>query len=570
MKRWLPIFVFITLACVLPSIATNETHTPTNTPENTQVLTVIPSLTAQPTFTPTPALEVTPTLVPHLLLETGSIHIYPTDLYSNDYFSIDVAPQIDPGLTDNMTLTVNLPDGNSLSQSLEPWGLDEEYRARFIWVSQVPDDAAELTLTFSLEYLTHLNPLEAQIASLTTSTRILPSDLITPPEPLAQWASTETEGFRIHYITGSKAERDLDFIVSEANLAYIDVTKYLTASREAIDIYILDKVIGQGGYASTDWVAISYPDRAYSPTDLGSLLRHELTHRLDSSIGCSEAPSFLREGLAVFLANGHYRKEPVVIKASTAMANGYITPMTLLINDFYLQQHEISYLEAAAFVSYIESQYGWEGIRLMCRTSVDTEGTDLDKIDAASQELANIDAANLMAQHRSWLMNQPVTQIDRELFEYELQLMDLMRQYQKIYDPAAHFLKGILFSPEQGLREGIVADFVRKPISDEAIAIELILTAGQDAVTRQDVQFLKTVLRLLDAVLDKGQTDIEVFSEVKEIVEYTKKLGFLPYNLEFLGRKQYELAVLNLTKWPQKLVVQIGWHNDRWMIVGGR
>ncbi len=81
-------------------------------------------------------------------------------------------------------------------------------------------------------------------------------------------------------------------------------------------------------------MAISYPDRAYSPVDMGSLLRHELTHRLDSAIGCDEAPALLREGLAVVLAGGHYREEPIICKASTLLSNGYMIPVSRLLSDF--------------------------------------------------------------------------------------------------------------------------------------------------------------------------------------------------------------------------------------------
>jgi hypothetical protein len=147
--------------------------------------------------------------------------------------------------------------------------------------------------------------------------------------------------------------------------------------------------------------------------------------------------------------------------------------------------------------------------------------------------------------------------------------MELMRNYQLVYDPAAHFLKGILFDPEQGVRQGIVADFIRGPIAPEAVVIELLLTAGQDAAVRQDMQFLRTILNLLEAILVDGKKDVVVFDEVLEIVTYIDNLGYEAFHLEFIGQKQYELGVLNKLSWPQTHIIHMKWLNDRWAVVGG-
>ena len=115
----------------------------------------------------------------------------------------------------------------------------------------------------------------------------------------------------------------------------------------------------------------------------------------------------------------------------------------------------------------------------------------------------------------------------------------------------------------------IVTGKMRVESSDEAIAIELFLTAGQDAVVRQDVHFLKTILSILEKILIEGNKDLKVFDEVIQIVNYTRNLGYEPFNLEFLGASQYELGVLNLSNWRQTFVIRIRWLNDRWIIVGG-
>ena len=491
---------------------------------------------------------------------------------SNDFYSLDVVPQIPVNFTHTLTLTVNFPDGSSQQRLVEPTGLDGKHRARFIWANQVPSDTSPFRLTFTLELdeVQALLPYEAAKVSVTIPVTALPDTNLSQPEPDASWAITQTTGFRVHYITGTLAERDLDYILTEAQLAYSSITQFFGEYSKTVDIYILDRVVGQGGYASSDWVAISYPDRTYSPIDIGSLLRHELTHRLDAAIDCDHAPALLREGLAVFLAGGHYREEPLISKASVVLANGYMIPISSLLSDFYVYQHEVAYLEAAAFVAYIEEEFGWEGIETVCKSASKAQGTDQDKMNAAIKAVADINYDSFVRQYRAWLNAQPLSVSDLELFEYELQLMDLMRAYQLTYDPVAHFLEGILFDPQEGERLDIVADFVRSPRSEKAVAIELLLAAGQDAILRQDTKFLSTLIEILESVLLDDNDDTPVFQEIIDIIRYVRAVGLEPYYLTFRGESQYEVAVLSLTNWPQRMVINMDWSGYRWFLSGAR
>ncbi len=574
MKRWLPILALIALSCVLPSLTVDSppTQVPLSEPGGNSA-TPTPTLIVQPTFTPTPELTPTPSTDElHPLLLEESIHIYPVDLFVQDFYSLDVVPQIPVNFTHTLTLTVNFPDGSSQQRLVEPTGLDGKHRARFIWANQVPSDTSPFRLTFTLELdeVQALLPYEAAKVSVTIPVTALPDTNLSQPEPDASWAITQTTGFRVHYITGTLAERDLDYILTEAQLAYSSITQFFGEYSKTVDIYILDRVVGQGGYASSDWVAISYPDRTYSPIDIGSLLRHELTHRLDAAIDCDHAPALLREGLAVFLAGGHYREEPLISKASVVLANGYMIPISNLLSDFYVYQHEVAYLEAAAFVAYIEEEYGWEGIETVCKSASKAQGTDQDKMNAAIKAVADINYDSFVRQYRAWLNAQPLSVSDLELFEYELQLMDLMRAYQLTYDPVAHFLEGILFDPQEGERLDIVADFVRSPRSEKAVAIELLLAAGQDAILRQDTKFLSTLIEILESVLLDDNDDTPVFQEIIDIIRYVRAVGLEPYYLTFRGESQYEVAVLSLTNWPQRMVINMDWSGYRWFLSGAR
>ena len=209
MKRWLPILTLITFACAVPSLTLETQTQQAPTPENTTP-TATPSLSLLPTFTPTPQHAVTPIPLIFPDLNQDSISVDPSDLFPNDYYSIDVVPQIPSEMTEAMTLTVTFPDGTEKQKVLEPTGLDEEFRARFPWVNQVPDNTSPLSLTLTLVSPTSLHSNITQTLSVTTYISVLPVELLPPPEPDARWAMTRTAGFRLHYITGTKAERDLD------------------------------------------------------------------------------------------------------------------------------------------------------------------------------------------------------------------------------------------------------------------------------------------------------------------------------------------------------------------------
>lgn len=565
MKRVLVIFFVVTLACIAPSLSL-ETPTGDIVPSMTTERTTVPTLLPQPTFTPTPyvtrdsAQTAQPALVP------DAIQIFPVDLFPNDFLTINVAPFVPLNYTQTLTLTVSFPDGTLKQQAIESMGLDGAKRAQFIWTHQVPEDTAAFDLIFNLIYSESHSPTVTVTQVLTKSIDVMPVTVLPPPEPTASWVTTQTEGINIHYITGTKAERDLLILIEEVNSAYNDMTAAFGDINEEVDVYVLDRVVGQGGYASTDWVAISYPDRAYAPIDLGTLLRHELTHRLDAAIGCEQAPAFLREGLAVYMAGGHYREEPITRKASTMTSERTMIPFSTLVDTFYIHQHEVSYLDAAAFITFFIEQFGWEGLEHLCDAAVKAEGSDFEKLRAATKDVTQEEIDILIKQYHNWMERFPVLHDDSILFEYELQLMGLMRRYQKEFDPAAHFLEGILFSPEQGQRLEIIADFVRGPLSTEAITMELLLAAGQDALERNDVTFLGTVIDLLHTVLVEGHTETGVYQELLEIVNLSLNNGYEPYQVIFLGESHYTISVLDYERWPQQQELTFNWQSDRWMI----
>ena len=379
-----------------------------------------------------------------------------------------------------------------------------------------------------------------------------PSEALVPPEPGARWAFIETTGFRLHYLTGTAAERDLPAIIAEAEAAYADVVTYFALGEALVDIYLLDRVIGQGGYASSDWVAISYTDRQYTPVQLGMVLRHELVHRLDGALGCDDGPSLLREGLAVYVAGGHYAVESVPYKAAAIRASRYFIPLARLADDFYIHQHEVSYIEAGAVISYIVDAYGWAGLESLCRAAARGEDGQSDRqlLEAGLQALNEADLQAFSARWGAWLDLQLATSADENRLAVELRLMDTLRAYQVAYDLGAHFLEGILFSPKEGADQKITADFVRRPRSADAVSLEVLLLMAQEALKREDIATVTSLLDAVEGVLAGGFPDVGLAADVRAIVVASLAAGYEPYRLVVRGDGRFEVHALSYAAWP--------------------
>ena len=214
-------------------------------------------------------------------LDADEIQIFPTPLFVGDRVSVDVTPRLGDVVEASgaYSVTLTYPDGTSDSAPVMPQGLDYRPRARFYWTWTVPEPARMTALTVTLD----LSPevLDPHLADnrVVVPLTLHPQSEMHPPEPSARWATTETAGFRLHYLTDAAAARDLSYLATQAAWAYEAVTARLAPGDDPLDIYLLDRVIGQGGYASSAWVAVTYADGAYVPQHMDLVLRHKFTDR---------------------------------------------------------------------------------------------------------------------------------------------------------------------------------------------------------------------------------------------------------------------------------------------------
>jgi hypothetical protein len=528
--------------------------------------------TPTPTSTPLPTPTLTPVPTPQPVgpgLELDGVQFFPWPLYPGDWVSVSISPRIPDDVTGPLTLTWTLDNRDVITAPVGVEGLDARLQARFYWAWQVPETTSAIPLTFTLLLPPDAFDPEPVDNTLIVSVEPHPLGEFHEPEPEAKWASTELPGVRLHYLTGTAAERDLDAIITEVDAAYADVSERFGfgAEGDLLDIYLLDRVIGQGGYASWNWVAISYTDRQYTPVNLGMVLRHELTHRLDAALGCHAAPSMVREGLAVYVAGGHYWAGSLVQDSATLRDSAYYIPLSQLADDFYTHQHEVSYREAGAFISYIVEHFGWEGLETFCRATLPGEWEDAEtQLSAGLLALEEPDWPAFETTWDAWLDAQPVSPGALSLLEVELHLMDTLRAYQSVYDPSAHFLEGILFSPQDGEHWNITADFVRRPREAEPVALELLLVMAQEAVNYGDVEAVERPLAAVEDVLANGFPQTGLAADVREIVVTALSQGYEPYRLVPYLDGSYEVHALVQAAWPAQRVLMAAQAGTAWSV----
>ncbi|MBN1259321.1 MAG: hypothetical protein JXB35_01455 [Anaerolineae bacterium] len=539
-------------------------------PEMTQpaTATVLPTSTATPTAppTPTPVPTATPTPpaatpIPDPALRAEGVILYPRPVAPGDRVTLDVWPEIPPDWSSPLTVTVALPRGGALEEPVLPQGFDQHLGSRFFWDWDTSGLTGVQTLTFTLATSPDAVDLDPSNNFLSFQVTLQPLSALAPPEPGTRWATRVTPAFRIHYLTGTAAERDLDEIAAMAEAAYVEVIGKVGGEiAEPVDLYLLARVVGQAGYATSQWVAISYTDRGYTPARLDLLLRHELTHRLDDALGCRDAPSVVREGLAVTVAGGHYWPESFPRQTASLLALSEYIPLEILAEDFYLHQHEIGYKEAGAFVTYVLEAKGWEGIRALCRAATVVEGSEAAQLSAGLDAVGLGTLSEFEKEWQRWLRALNVTSRDTLALETEWRLLETMRSYQAAYDPVANFLSGILFNPAVGESMEITADFIRRPRHAEAITLELLLIQADRALRTGDVGRANEVLAIVNNVLEQGFPISGGVVDLLSLVRATLAAGHEPFDVicerdePVVERRTpggCQVEALDLSDWPQ-------------------
>ena len=376
-------------------------------------------------------------------------------LYSGDRVSFEVlAPTAANVQADTVEVKFN---GRSLgSAGFAPFGIGGREEAALWWVWDTGGlKPGRYTLTFTR--------LPDQL-TWNETVSLHPAALVPPPEPQAQWALSTTTCCILHYITGSAAARDIASLVREADEQSAEVAAQLSFTLKThIDVTLMSRVIGQGGFTSGS-VYISYLDGNYMGNEMPILFHHEFVHFYDGEMDGGYRPPIFEEGLAVYLTGGHFKPEPLGPRAAALLDLGWYIPLTNVADDFYNQQHDIGYLEAAALVKYLLDTYGWGAFNEFYRSIPAPDGQkDSVVIDTALRRHFNISFAELEAAYLASLRAQAFTDAERTDLRLTVEFFNTVRRYQKALDPSAYFLSAWLPDGPAMRQRGIVADFLRRP-----------------------------------------------------------------------------------------------------------
>ncbi len=414
-------------------------------------------------------------------------------LYVGDQVSFEVlAPSSHTGRDGNVEVKFK---GESLgSTTYSGFGLGGRSEAALWWVwdtSKLKPGAYMLTFSDSSDQLTWDKTVTLQ-----------PASEVPPPEPQAKWAETTTVCCVLHYITGTDAARDINTLGQEADQQYDALAAQLNYQlKTRVDVTLMPRVIGQGGF-TTSSVYLSYLDENYMGNEMPILFHHEFTHFYDNQIGGKFRPSMFEEGLAVFLTGGHFKLELLRPRAAALLNLGWYIPLTQVANDFYTQQHDIGYLEAATVIQYLVETYGWPAFNDFYRNIPEPDGQkDVDVIDTALQQHFKISFAQLESSYLAWVKAEPFTEAERTDLRLTVQFFDTVRRYQQKLDPSAYFLTAWLPDGTVMRQRNIVADFTRKPRGLDNRFLEFLFVHAWQALASGHYQTCDLILKASNWIL---------------------------------------------------------------------
>jgi len=564
--RPVALLLLILLTACSPAALLSPTPTPHPTPHPTTIPTSVPT----PTFTPSP----TP-LPTDLYLTPDDVRLYPgPDLYSGDWVTFDVTPR-NLGSIDPADLTVRIylwtEDGpEPIAEGVVGYpAFDQVPRARLTWAWDTSGLEGEQVLTVRLDPddAVREGDEDPRNNAVNLTVRLLPADERPPIEVAATWTTSTTACCEVHYLTGTAAERDLSLIVDQANEATDHVEARLQVLQgKPLSLYLIGRVIGHGGYAQGgDRLVISYLDRHYAGDNLREVLRHEITHVLDAAELSPQAPALLREGLAVWVAGGHFKPEPLRARGAAILRLGWYIPLGDLAEGFYTHQHEIGYAEAAAFVAYLVDTYGWQGFRDFYAGLGTYEGTPVEVLDGALMESFGKGLDETEVEFQRWLEAAPPSLDQERDLEETVRLFNLVRRYQQIYEPGAYFASGWFPDPVEAERRGIVADFLRHPRAPENIALETMLIAAREALESGRFDRTERLLEAVEGVLDQGAFTDPLAASYLEIVRTVAAAGYEAQRIDLEGKTATVWAIAHWPALEELRLVRIkkGWRISR-------
>ena len=487
MRRIILLGALIIISC--QAITPVETAVTTSAPISTSVspTEVPPTSTSIPEATATPEPEV-----------GFEVLIHPDGhLYIGDQISMEVIALSEMDMSEKKVQIQagGIADDGAVSE-FASHGIGARLQATFNWVWDTSSlEPGEYDLIFSI-----------LPEGPTWKERVLLN--AREDEAAAHWETVLSECCEIHYISGTEFERELtnnlEIIQSQAEEAARGMELDFD---QRIEITILPRVLGHGGFASSE-IYVSHLEENYAGNDLAQVLHHEMVHILDRRLGGELRPSLFVEGLAVYLSDGHFKKEPLLSKAAVLLDLGWYLPLDELADSFYTSQHEIGYLEGGALVTFMVDRYGWDAFNNFYRDihphPSERQSKAIGKALQAHFGITLQQMESLFKSHLQSIRINPDMQADLIL---TIEYYDAVRRYQQLLDRSAYFLTAWLPAGEEMRERGIVADYMRRPEYPQNLEIVDLLVGVDRQIRMGNYLEAERALRQVNRTLDRVERE---------------------------------------------------------------
>ncbi len=403
-----------------------------------------------------------------------------------------------------------------------------------------------------------------------------PASALAEPVRASAWQSIAIDCCVVYFASGTASQRDLedllDTIQTQAELA---ATRMQTAYSELVQVVLLPRVLGHGGFA-TDKIYVSYLDRNYAGEAFAQVMHHELIHVLDARLGAGLRPTMLIEGLAVYHSGGHFKPEPLLPRAAALLELGWYVPLDQLADDFYFKQHEVGYLQAAALVEYMVARWGYPAFDNFYRSIQPVNnGGQAAALDAALQLHFGLSLAELDGEFIAHLQANPATSEQATDVRQTVEFYDTVRRYQQALDPNAYFLSAWLLDIDSMLAESITADYVRHPRSATHLTLELILINAEEALRVGDAVAAQAGIDAVNAVLEEiesGATNpwqaSPLAAEVLQVVQTVHRWGYEPQQVTLLDGQARVQASQPTAALPGLQSLELTYDGQEWRLLG--
>nr|MBN1228332.1 hypothetical protein [Anaerolineae bacterium] len=377
----------------------------------------------------------------------------------------------------------------------------------------------------------------------------------------ARWVTQYTPCCVLRYITDTAAERDIDALIvqTENAITYVEETLGLTIANKPIPITFIDNIWGNGAYASGELV-LSYIDRAYTTLHLPSTLRHEAVHWAMRPVNAG-ALSLLSEGIAVYVAGGHFKEEPIPERAAALVELGYYVPLAELTADFWSYQHETAYLEAAGLVAYLVQTHGLESFIDLYAYQANNAASEAEKLNEALLAVYNLSLEEVEVDYLDWLAQQyPGDQTDD--LRLTIELFNTIRRYQMLYAPYQESLPPAVLAAENGQ----VGEFLRESTLPFNVALEAMLVSANNSLLAGDYVYAERLLAIINSAFDDGNFTRELLVDYVAIAALVSANGYEAQEIDIAGDHAVVLAS-PLTDWPTLETLTVIRDNSVWQIV---